>query len=411
MSPWKPYLSTILVCACVHLGMGCSRDDVQQGEPLRTIDPRARSLLLEGEEAYQRGGYEWALILADSAARFQPDLAEIYFFRGTVFMALHRFDAALHSFQEAIDRDAFLEGAWMRMGDIESELGRPGEAIQFYRREEALHPHSGLYEKMGRIYAQAGMADSARLAYENAIALDSANAPVHLLYGQLWEQLGDYAAALVHSRKALALRPDVPNYQFIVGSQLFRSGNIEEAQLYLQRAADALPLHYPAQYNLGQALIRLGREGEANFYLARADSARLLMNSITRLERSVALNPSQFGNWIHLGDLYHKAERYEQAAEAFRMAAALEPRNTDVRIRLAKVMMATGNAVEAIKLFQSVLGVDDTVVDVWLNLGLAYAVLGICEEARYAWETAIGLKPDSDPAKDYLSGLCQYTTQ
>ena len=53
--------------------------------------------------------------------------------------------------------------------------------------------------------------------------------------------------ALTYSRKALALQPTSPTYQFAVGSQLFRSGRLEEASRYLKQAADTQPLHYPAQ--------------------------------------------------------------------------------------------------------------------------------------------------------------------
>ena len=96
------------------------------------------------------------------------------------------------------------------------------------------------------------------------IALDSSNTSVHMLYGQLMEKLGNYEPALSYSRQALVLRPNIPNYLFVVGSQLVLFGRVEEASSYLKQAADALPLHYPAQNNLGQVLLRLGREDRAN---------------------------------------------------------------------------------------------------------------------------------------------------
>ncbi len=393
---------------------GCSSDDAKltrTDAPPRTVAPAVRDLLLEGQEDYQLGFYQRALALADSAEAYHGELADIHFLRGNVYLGMKRLDAAREAFRQVVKLDPTLAGAWMKLGDIELEFGNPNEAVRLYRKEEEIHPHSALYEQLGQIYADAGVADSARMAYSNAIALDSLNATAHMMYGQLLEKLGDYDSALIYSRNALALNPNSPNYQFVVGSQLFRSGHPEEAGKYLKQAADALPLHYPAQYNLGQVLLRLGRDDEAHYYLVRADSARLLMDRISRLEQATSFNPSQIENWRRLGHLYRTAEMYDRAVEAFSMAASMQPGNLEVQRSLAETLVASGNTVEGIKLFLAILSFDETNVDVWLRLGLAYAVVGICDEAKIAWETALRHSPGNVAAMGYLSGLCQYVSE
>lgn len=391
-------------------------DTVSRSEATRkALDPRVKAMLLEGEAAFQRGHYQQALTLADSAASYEPALPDLYFFKGNVYSALRQFDLANIAFQKTVELDPEFEGAWMRMGDLSLERGMSGDAIRFYHRELNVKPASGIYEKLGTVYAASGMADSAGHAFARAIELDSTNTSAHMLYGQLLEKMGDYPRALVHSRKALSLQPGTANYQFAVGAQLFRSGQIAEARPYLKQAADALPLHYPAQYNLGQVLLRLGVEEEARHYLARADSARLLLKEITVLESAVARNPNHVDPWIRLGQLFHRAEMYERSSDMFNTALVVAPGNLDAQIWLAKLAIAAGNPADAIQRLKLVLFEDPGRIEAQLNIGLAYAIMGQCSEARVALERVVNAplqeasKIHQATASGYLSGLCSYS--
>ena len=92
-------------------------------------------------------------------------------------------------------------------------------------------------------------------------------------------------------------------------------------------------------------------------------------------------------------------------------AAHLQPQNLDVQNRLAVIAMANGRTGEAIQRFQALLRADRAQADVWLNLGLAYAITGNCDDARQAWETVLAYRPGDPAATNYLAGLCQYTAQ
>ncbi len=410
-------LMLLLIAVSIMLG-ACESpaDRVPRSEAMRkALDPKVRAMLLEGDAAFQRGHFQQALALADSAASYEPALPDLYFFKGNVYAAMKQFDLASTAFEKTVELDPVFEGAWMRMGDLALERGKPGDAIRFYHRELNVKPASGIYEKLGTVYAESGMADSAGQAFARATELDSTNTSAYMLYGQLLEKLGDYDTALVHSRKALSLQPGTANYQFAVGAQLFRSGQIEEARPFLKQAADALPLHYPAQYNLGQVLLRLGAEAEARHYLARADSARILLKEITVLESAVARNPNHVDPWIRLGQLFHRAEMYERSSEMFNTALVVAPGNPDAQIWLAKLAIAAGNPADAIQRLKLVLFEDPGRIEAHLNIGLAYAITGQCSEARAAWEKVVEAphqeanKIHQAAAGGYLSGLCSYS--
>ena len=336
ISPLSTRAVVAIACFIVTgLGAGCGSErspsqDAQETnqrrveQPRRTLDARAQALLLQGEKAFQRGLYQRALALADSAERHDPDAAVIPFFRGNINAALRRFDAAQEAFQAVLALDPTYPEAHLRLGDIEAQRGNDRRALRLYNAEKRIAPTATLYEKLGGAYAELGKADSARLAYEQAIEHDSTNASVHMMYGQLLEETGQLEAALVHSRQAASLQPGRPNYQFAVGSQLYQLGRLEEAVEPLRTAADGRLLHYPAQYTLGQVLIRLGREAEAERYLARADSARELMDQITAAQEAASRRPDAVGPWVRLGELYRRAGEERRAAEAFNRAKSMQ---------------------------------------------------------------------------------------
>ena len=370
------------------------------------LDPRAQNLLIEGQKAFQTGQYELAMTLLDSAEAVAPGAPVIPFNRGRVYTALNRVSDAQSAFKEALDRDPGYPEVRRRLGDIELQAGNLEEALAYYREEAAIEPVSELFVNLGEAFYRLGKADSAQIFYERAVVVDSSNAKAHMMYGQLLEELGRLDEALVHSKRALAIEPDGTNYQFAVGSQLFQLGRLEESVPYLKSAADGRLLHYPAQYNLGQTLMRLGREDEARHYLARADSSRELMDLITNTQSIAARNSDSVDDWIQLGELFRRAGERDRAVQAFNRASALNPGNLRLQKNVGEMMLAEGDVRGAIRQFQSILNSDEHNPDVWKNLGLAFAVAGMCKDARLALEIALEQKPDDSGLEELLAGVC-----
>ena len=370
------------------------------------LPPRAQEYLIEGQKAFQLGQYERAMAQLDSAEVFAPGAPVVPFNRGRVYTALNQISAAKLEFKEAIRRDPGYPEIRLRLGDIELQAENIEEALGYYRQEAVIAPTTQLFVNMGEAYYKLGKADSAQYAYKKAIVTDSTNASAHMMYGQLLEELGQVDEALVHSKKALALEPQSTNYQFAVGSQLFQLDQLEEAVGYLKQAADGRLLHYPAQYNLGQALTRLGQDQDAQYYLARADSSRELMDRITNTQSVAAQNPNSEAGWIELGELFRSAGERDRAVQAFNRAAALDPGNIRLQNNIGEMMLAEGDVRGAVKRFQDILRQDERQPEVWKNLGLAFAVAGLCEDARAALGIAIEQKPEDTAIQELQAGIC-----
>lgn len=379
----------------------------EAGGARRVADSRVKPFLVKGSKALQQGNYQRALALADSAEDYDPDLPLIAFFRGSVYAEQNRLDAARQAYRRVLELDPTYPEARLKLGNIAFDRGKFRTALRLYRKEQEVSASSSLHVKIARTYQKLGVADSARGAYEEALALDSTNANAHMMYGQFLEDQGALETALAHSRRALAISPENTNYQFVVGAQLYRTGHLEEAARHLKRAADQRLLHSAAQYNLGQVLRRLGRPEEADYYFARADTARRLIEEISSAQEQASQTPNRVDSWMRLGDLYREARAFDRALQAFGRAARVRPRSLAVQHRIATTLLAKGQTEDAIQRFRAILDADRSFAKAWLDLGRAYATDGRCEEARQAWRQALDHQSTSDAAKEHLNSACR----
>lgn len=402
-------LTALVALALTWAGCSSGAQEPASATELKrqTLDPKVGAFLVDGQRAYERGVYTLALAMTDSAERYAPDLADLHYLRGLVYTQLNRGDVAQAAYETVLELDPRYKGARHNLGLLAFRQGKLRDAIDWFLKEDALETNTNVQLELGRAYARLGEPDSARAAYEAAVALDSTNATALMWLGQLHEELGELDEALAVSRRGLRLKPESRDYQYIIGSLLNRMGQAEEAVPYLRPIADERPWHHGAQYNLGQALMRLGHEDEAQTYFVRADSAQQVQQRISDAENAIGRDPQALEPWLHLGDLLRTSGQLDRAVEAYEVAVSLDPWNLYLQNNLALLMMESGDADGAIRRYRAILGMDSTLVDVWLNLGVAYANAGQRGPAEEAWTTALRHRPGYPPARALLARLSE----
>ncbi len=295
----------------------------------RSLDPKAAFFLNDMQRAYGQGAYHIALALADSAASYAPDLADIPFLRGLVFSKLNRFDEAQAAYDTVLALDPAYRSAWFNLGHNAFLQGRYRAALGFYQKEAmALDAppeaeRSAILLQLGRAYARLGVADSARRAYEQALDTDSSNAQAYSWLSELDGQAGELEQALAHARRALRLSPDHPEYRYGVGALLFRTGQLEEAVSHLEAVARQQPWHVGAHYNLGRALMTLGRRDEAQPFLEKTDSLQRLNADIALAQLATFQYPEDPNRWQQLAGLLRRVGRHDEARQASNVVRGL----------------------------------------------------------------------------------------
>ena len=292
------------------------------------------------QRAYGEGAYGIALVLADSAAQYAPDLADVHFARGLLYSKFNRFDEAQAAYKKVLALDPAYRSAWFNLGHNAFLQGQYRPALGFYREEEAAieatpaadkqaapaayrAAHAAVLLQIGRVYEKLGAADTAHATYEDALKIDSSNAQAFSWLSELNGQTGDLDRALAHARRAFQLDPNNPEYRYGVGAFLVRTGQAEQAVGYLEEVVAQQPWHVGAHYNLGRALMALGRRDEAQRYLEKTDSLQQFDTDITMARLATFQYPEDPDRWGHLAALLRSVGRLGEARQAYDVARSL----------------------------------------------------------------------------------------
>ena len=184
-----------------------------------------------------------------------------------------QFNEALEKLRQAIDADPNFVQAHLRYMDAFRSVGRGKEIVTIYKNLMDQNPESALY---------------------------------HFLYGRT---LNDMDAKRAEYKKALAADPAFFRAQFGIGGSYIIEKRYDEAIVALNKTLNLKPGMVDAMRLL------------AGIYLEKSmpHQARRL------LEEAVAIDSSDAGIYIRLGQAYSQLDRFQGAEKAFLKAAALQP--------------------------------------------------------------------------------------
>jgi tetratricopeptide (TPR) repeat protein len=278
-------------------------------------------------------------------------------------------------------------------------------AIAHYKNEMLLYPSARTMVQIGRAYAELGKIDSASFAYEDAIKTDSKNAAAYMRLGHLYKDRGDITKAIEYATIGLDLDPENLDYKYIIGSLLLLNEEPKASLPFFQAVTSKRPWHYWAHHNLGQALYRIGNEAQGQYYM---DMAKELQKGIQEVEnwRNLAnMNPDQLMLWVNLGNSLKNMGRIQEAKDAFLVALSISPMSFALQNNIANLCLIDGDTVQAINRYKTILSLDSTLVDIWLNLGVVHASSGRKNDARQAWMRGLEYDSDNTTLKKYLETL------
>lgn len=256
------------------------------------------------------------------------------------------------------------------LGAIQTQLGRPTQALDVLRRAIAIHPRNADYHihlamalaalqqmpaavdavreslrsgstrlyvlvNAGHILRQAGELTGAVHAYESAcnLAPRDTNLLFHLANAR--SAAGDKAQAIATFRRALELKPDDIASLHALGNELAASGDFDEAITLLQQATQLNPRAADVRFNLAQAMLRSQRFEEA---LASA-------------QRAIELSPEVAYFHFGVGVIFELLDRKAEARDAYATALQLQPGFVDALNNLACLQKSLGELDAALENF------------------------------------------------------------
>jgi DNA-binding winged helix-turn-helix (wHTH) protein/TolB-like protein len=184
--------------------------------------------------------------------------------------------------------------------------------------------------------------------YEQAIALDSGYANVHLFYALCLTQLGRFDEGLAAIRRAQGLEPSSLFVQANAGQVLYQARRFEEAVTQLTQLLDVNPSLDLAHSLLGHAYLQQGRFEEA----------------IGELRKQTLPNP---GRLADLGQAYALAGRRGEAFEELARLQALARDRYVAPYHLAVIHAGLGHTASALAALERAY-VDRSTLLVWIKV-------------------------------------------
>jgi tetratricopeptide (TPR) repeat protein len=98
-------------------------------------------------------------------------------------------------------------------------------------------------------------------------------------------------------------------------------------------------------------------------------------------------------DWFEAGQAYEEEEQYEQAAEAYRRATALDPHYAVAFFNLGNVLRSIGQSDEAQEMYRHAIGLDAAMASAWYNLADLQEELGQTDGAVASLRAAVTIAP------------------
>jgi tetratricopeptide (TPR) repeat protein len=207
--------------------------------------------------------------------------------------------------------------------------------------------------------------------FKKVLALDPTLVEAEANLGLAYQSLLDYDAAARCLSHALRERPNLPGLNIIVGMDYLKLGSPEKAVPYLQHALeldpsspdahDAMALYYLTQENFQGAAEQYRRVADINTDKSEAlfKIGHQYLDLAARLAyRGARLYPES--SWGHrfLGDMLFERGRWEDAAQEYKKALAIESRQSGLHTLLGETYLHTGKLEDAEAEFRDELQLD-----------------------------------------------------
>ena len=256
-------------------------------------------------------------------------------------------------------------------------------AIDALNRAVGLDPkyalaHTALGEAYWRKYESTrdtALVDRAKTHCEQALAIDSRLAPVHVTLAMLARGRGRYEEAVAVAQRAIELDPASGEAYRELARAHESLGRFADAEATYRKALAARPDDWQAYNSLG------------GFYAARGQwpDAEAAYQAVVRL------TPDNTRGYNNLGVTYFRMQRPDDAARMWEQSIGIRP-TFSATSNLGTLYFGRGRYSDAARAFERAVVLQPNDVRLWRNLAAAlYWAPGERDKARAAYEKAVEL--------------------
>ena len=225
---------------------------------------------------------------------------------------------------------------------------------------------------------QVGQLMEAKMQFEQICKSDARDAEAWAALGAIHLTLGSLQDAERCCRRAIEIRPDYAEANYLLGNTYRERGQHENAVVHYRLALKANPQYGATHCNLGAALETLGD------FAAAAD----------HYWQALQLDPQSAGLHYNLGNALRGQDRFQEAAECYRRATQFDPGCVEAYNNLGIVLSAQGRTDEAIGCYRHALHLRPDYAEAHNNLGNLLEEMDKPDLAIVHYRRALEIQPD-----------------
>jgi tetratricopeptide (TPR) repeat protein len=241
--------------------------------------------------------------------------------------------------------------------------------------------------ELGVCFADAAQPGAALAAWRRAVALKPA-------MPDAWRAIGDHLTLIGDSEGADAayarhIKAATQDPRLLIAASALVDGRIGEAELHLRQHLRQYPTDVPALRMLAEVAARLGRNADAE----------------AMLERCLELSPSFAAARQQYAIILHRQNKIAAALAQIDRLEREDPRNAAYRNLRAVVLVKIGEYHQSIELYEQVLAAHPEHAKIWLSYGHTLATAGREADSIAAYRRSIALAPQLGEAYWSLANL------
>ena len=342
----------------------------------------------------------------DAAAEYEvlseqlPDDFGIYRELGKLYLQLKAEDKVKVTYQRMIDRDPENASTYLILAEIYTGHEWMEDAIASYQKAISLAPDNLDYiEYFGEFHLRQGDREQAIETWNRMVSSEKNIAENYDRLAQLLDTKDITTEALIASRKAVELMPEVYRYREALARRLMQNKQYDEALTAYTEALRLAPNEFFAEQMDDQRIEIYRRQGTLADQITAVE---------VELEKSGVSAADRFVNQKKLAKMYLKLKNTPYALEMLLKAKALRPDDLIVNRWLAEIYIKQGKRDDANATYIHLTDIDDANArEYYTNIARLYLDAMDLETAQTAAKQVVAHSPRNPDGYQLLAQIAK----
>ena len=369
------------------------------------------------------GARHKAIEAYNRSLELKPDDKELYIFIGSLQASEKLLSEAETTFKKMVDKFPEEKEGYFYLGKVYVEDGRFDKALEVFRSLMDRRPETAgqIHVELGQVYMQQKKYREAEEEFRQAVKLDPLSVPARLHLGQALADQQKHTESLEVFTELSKMAPQNLGIRIKIAQTMAQQKQFDKAKEILDQILRDKPGWDQVRFQKGRILREQGkleeaerefaqiRRGQPTFLNSRIMLAVMFLKS-RELGKSVRYineaieTESKDPDLFHIrGSILEELTRYEEAAQDYKSALALDNKNARIRYSLGNVNEKSGRRTQGLQEMENVIAEkpDDASALNFIGYTLSISSENM-EKAEALVRKALSLKPEDGYVLDSM---------